>query len=246
MIPFDSALATGLVQSLSTLKSLSISVSENTFFYLSKSERSGIEAAKQTLINDTTNFVGIQRLLAITPALKDLQIHWYGTHQLQTLESKPELFFQHVSEAVELPPLESCVLRGVCVTGKALLKFVQRLSLRSLSMEDVRMMSGTFAPALDYCTRPDSPVEYIFLDDLFERKTLVFFDESSSKKFPLRSAKEEVGGQTLERVRAEVRRPITYKCPAIQVCGSPDFARWRRSREMHYGPPNGVQRLRNF
>jgi hypothetical protein len=67
-----------------------------------------------------------------------------------------------------------------------LLHFLEAVHPATLTLTNVRLVSGTYASIFQYLTGPDSPVTYYHLDGIREGNALAHFDVPGSSKFRYR------------------------------------------------------------
>ena len=206
-----------LMTSLQGLRKLSISLSER---FAEDVEGGGDSEENRALVTADENFVGLRDLLQLTPELEELNLHWYSTNQwrFQPLFVLGDKQFQMIASSVQLPCLKTLSLRGVAVSDDSLLRFLERCSIKDLSLDSVNFTSGLFDPILRYCTSKEAGMERLYFDDIYDRR-MVFFTGVGKSKFP--NSQPTNGGQTLERRGADVRKPIEFHFANGRSLGSP-------------------------
>jgi hypothetical protein len=186
-----------LSKSLGKLKSLSLSVSL-PLPELPESE--SLESAKRH-----SNAIG--RLLKLYPQLKKLELLWFtslprvGLSKHNEAQIEERDFFTHVVELGSFSQLRSCKLEGMYTDETTLLAFFQKATqLASISMEHfVLHPSGKFRPAFNFITSHLEHLEYLHLEDLYERRQICF-DGPGRPNGP--SALTRVGDENRQRRRA--------------------------------------------
>ncbi|KAK3669338.1 hypothetical protein LTR78_010800 [Recurvomyces mirabilis] len=242
MIPTDG------MPSLSTLKSLSISLSDRLIEESHReAERTGdsadeidwevddkggrphSELAKEAA--DESNYSGLIHLLISCPALEDLDLHQYSLKTRVPVSLHKERYLQRIAEQAPLSKLKSLTLRGFTARADDLLVLVRRPALRVLKLERLLLVagSGNFQPIFKYCTGANSCYDELHFEDLYEGHVLVLFASIAS------------GGlenATLRRSGVqEVRRPIVYQAREEEIVGSPGVYEHQAKVRRIYGPP---------
>jgi hypothetical protein len=247
----------GLITSLASLKSLSVSFSDR-IIYISNidAERSydpaeyiDEDASKESRdfldmeveAADEINFIGLAKLLRISHQLEVLEVHqyclrsgWRGGVDLHL-----DWFLQRAAELERLPNLKRLELRGLLVREQDLLTFIQRTGVKNLTMYDVFMFSGTFRSVFDYCASDAGDMEQLYFNRLVEGELhkSVFFDGQGSPQYP----PDGPGPSTdsLDRKGLEVKQQIIYRATTggARLVSSPTTAEWMRERWREYGPP---------
>lgn len=184
---------------LGYLSSLSISLSEQIIDLTPQEAQSSGDSADEIGWSDDEewdieeilargheqdNFTGLSKLIQGCQYLKVLEIHHYRVNSL-SLDSHHHRIFQSVAEMGSLPPLEGCTLRGVFLREVDLLAFVKQLSmsLRRLSLQTVRMASGTFRSIFDYLASDVPSLESLYFDELLIGRDLVHFTDAGEPRF---------------------------------------------------------------
>lgn len=232
---YDSLLA----PAMSGIKSLSLSLSNR---HLVDSGEQSDDEEIEVISSIKSDSSALLDFLALMPQLEDLNLHWFTTYQPRTREEV--LFnsgrFHGRSEHVRLTVLTKCSLRGIFLSERGLLAFLQRVPVTRLMLEEIHMVEGSFTPVFEYCTSEEAKMEYLWLNYLWQDRCLYFHD-STQVKFP-HSAGWDIGPQTLERRGNEVRRPIRYGYPTGRTKGSSspevrEVHRLQKLRRLEYGPP---------
>jgi hypothetical protein len=216
-----------LSKSLERLKSLSLSVS---LPLLEPPDSESLESAKRH-----SNSVG--RLLKLCPQLEKLELHWFtivpriGLHKYNEAQIEERGFFTHVVELGSFSQLRSCKLEGIHTDETTLLAFFQKATqLASISMEHfVLPPSGKFRPTFDFITSHLEHLEYLHLEDLYERRRICF-DGPGRPNGP--SALTRVGDENRQR-----RRAIGYRKMRGIPSGEIEETRRHERLQLHYGPP---------
>lgn len=239
-----------LSKTFAALKSLSISVSQRIIEITPQDKQSTGDPGDEidwsddendrdmnevtTEAHDEQNFTGLASLLRVSNQLESLQIHQYIVNIIH-IDIPNEKLFQRIAELDRLPNLEHCSLRGVFVREKDLLSFLKRMDLRSFSMENVTMTSGTFNSIFNYCTSEASRMEFLYVDDLMIQHNLLYFDGAGEPKF--QTWNRSHGSNTLKREGAEIKQPILYHVTDDAPLGSPARQKWRLQQRQDFGPP---------
>ncbi|PSS24942.1 hypothetical protein M430DRAFT_63599 [Amorphotheca resinae ATCC 22711] len=232
----------GLAISLSSLKSLSISLSDKIIeelpppnFSQPPKEKDIREAKKKATAR--SNFVGLVKLLQLTRLLDSLEIHYYrldtAGHLLRPFSAHHERLLKQVAGSENLPKLKQCRLRGIYISDGDLLAFIQRTATRRLFIEKVDVSSGTFRSIFDYCTRETTGIEELYFDYLIEKGNLLYFpppDQVGHTQVPRRST------TSLQRVGAKVKQPIIYHYHQGRTEDTPRTRALQLQRRREYGP----------
>lgn len=131
--------------------------------------------------------------------------------------------------------LKECSLHRIYVSKSHLLRFSRAFHPATLTLTDVRLVSGTYASIIKYLTGPDSPVTYYHLDNIREGKALVHFDVLGSSKF--RYIGGNVGPSSLTRQTSHVKEAIRYRFASGRPLGSRKRMRWLKGKAREFGPP---------
>ncbi len=103
------------------------------------------------------------------------------------------------------------------------------------------MSPGTFRSLFDYCTSDAARLEKFYFRGLFEAANpgMLCFDVPGHSMYKPRFnvGAGPIDGDTLERTRAEVKRPINYHFVSGYEAPSAILLEWRRQLEREYGPP---------
>ncbi|CBF79112.1 predicted protein [Aspergillus nidulans FGSC A4] len=247
--------SSGLVASLASVKSLSVSFSDRIIN--GRRENLGITGGSADEVDrdapviddfrdnedveaeacDESTFIGLVRLVQLCSGLKELELHHYklGNHTV-FVDLHREQFLQRIVAMTTLTTLKRCALRGLTVREVDLLAFIKETApaIVELTLQNVSLVSGTFRAIFDHCTSEASCLTRLFFDDLFEQKLLYFVGEPGQSK--LRSFNYQCS-ETLDRTGPEVRRPISYFIPLGRPKGSPALWQWRMRRRREFGPP---------
>lgn len=244
----------GLVDALSSLRSLSMSLSDKIVELTATdigdtgdpSDSVDWEAAEETRpveevqdeVDRQSNYKGLTILLQQCPRLESLTLHHF---KLDTQPMMPEinfhryLYMEHIAEKAHLPRLKALTLRGILINAKALLSFVKQApALSTISLQHVGLRQATFRDFFDYCTSDRTQLERLYFDDLHDAG-LVLFEEPGGPEPTLGNIP---CGNTLDRSGAEVRKPIRYRYPQADylLIGNPFLATWRSDIRKEYGP----------
>jgi hypothetical protein len=179
---------------------------------------------------------GIMQLSHIMPELESLKIHWYNLGDSMSTSLVPSATRQESTVSSASICLKECSLHGIYVSESHLLQFLEAVHPATLTLTDVRLVSGTYAPIFEYLTSPDSPFTYYHLDDLRERRALVHFDRPGSLKFRYIPS-VNVGPSLLTQQTSHVKEEIRYRFASGRALGSGELNRWRRSKTEEFGRP---------
>ena len=233
-----------LTMSLSSLKALSISISDRlvdvpppTF---SESDENITRDAKEKLMSPS-NFTGLVQMLSLD-SLENVEIHYFRLDSARSFVGLPydhhELLLKQVARSKKLPKLKQCSLRGLYIDEKDLLAFLQRTTPRRLLMENITLSSGTFGSVFDYCTCETTDVEAMCLDDLFEKHQKLYFpiqvgNGELPRHPPIRGSPVTT---SLHRMGAEVKQGIIYRYHEGRTLDTPRTRNLIRQRYKDYGP----------
>lgn len=181
----------------------------------------------------------IMQVLRIMPALESLKLHWYnlGDNASTSLAASSATPWESNISSVPTTGLKECSLHGIYVSESHLLQFLDVVHPTSLTLTDIRLMSGTYDPIFKYLTDLDTPVTYIHLDDIRVGINLVHFEIPGNPKFPYLYG--GVGPSVLTRQASHNAKeePIRYRIARRRPLGSPQRYRWRRCKALEFGPP---------
>jgi hypothetical protein len=181
---------------------------------------------------------GFMRVLHIMPKLESLDLHWCSLKNTASTPPVPSASRQENSTSPASPHLKECSLRGICVSESDLLHFLEAAHPATVTLTDVRLVSGTYASIFKYLTDPDSPVTCYYLDDIREGTVnLAHFEVPGNPKF--RYLRSDVGPSSLTRQGGHVKEAIRYRLPPRRPLGSGERWRWLRSKAQEFGPPDG-------
>jgi hypothetical protein len=193
---------------------------------------------------DEHKFMGLAKLLQLSSQLEDLELHKCALRE-KTLTLRERLF-QHIAEIHMPPKLKRLELRGLVVEEQDLLVFIQRTSIRELSMYNTTLSSGTFRSIFDYCTGNGFGMERLYVKDIFEQGLRVYFQ---GPKYDLAESGLSFDpysfGTPLERRGANVQLRISYESGPTRIedtdhsdarLRTDAFLRWRRALKIEYGP----------
>jgi hypothetical protein len=179
---------------------------------------------------------GIMQVSRIMPELESLELHWYNLGDSMSTSPVPSATRQESSTSSASACLKECSLHGIYLSESHLLQFLEAVHPATLTLTDVRLVSGTYASIFKYLTGPDSPVTYYDLDDIREGNALVHFDVPGSSKFRYRGG--NVGPSSLTRQTSHVKEAIRYRFASGRPLGSGERMRWLKSKARDFGPPN--------
>jgi hypothetical protein len=239
----------GLAISLSSLKSLSISLSDRIIedlpppdFSQPPKEKYIREARRKAMAK--SNFVGLVKFLQLAHLLDSLEIHYYQLNTAHLFLRDPyahdERLLKQVAKSEKLPKLKQCRLRGIYISDRDLLAFIQRTATRRLFMEKVTMSSGTFRSIFDYCTGEAAGIEELYFDDLLEKHNMLYFrspNQVGHAQVPLHQSTSSMQSTTsLQRVGAKVKQPIIYHYHQGIPADTPQTRDLQLQRRREYGP----------
>ncbi|KAK1764284.1 hypothetical protein QBC33DRAFT_613234 [Phialemonium atrogriseum] len=161
-------------------------------------------------------------LHAPRPAQESWQAHRILQEILHVLPTMPKL------ESLDLhcyPHFRECSLRGIHTSESDLVHFLSAIRPATVTLTDVRLISGTYGPVFQYLTSRDSPVTSYHLDDVL-----------GTSKF--RYSGVIMGPSTLSREGGHVKEVIPYCFSSRRVMGSGERNRWRRSKAQEFGGPD--------
>lgn len=176
----------GLVPTLGSVRSLSISVCDRMLDLAREEQASGDSADEidddfstdsdedlqlediMHKAHDPSNFTGLAGLIGACRNLRSLSIHQFGLDDRYIYRKC--IFECGVASLDRLPPTEKCTLSGVYLYERDLLAFLEKssASLRALSMQAVTMVHGSaFRACFEYLASGQVPnLEYLYLDGL--------------------------------------------------------------------------------
>lgn len=178
---------------------------------------------------------GIMQVSRIMPALERLELHWYNLGDSMSTSPVPSATRPESSTSSAFTCLKECSLHGIYVSESHLLQFLQAVQPATLTLTNVRLVSGTYASIFKYMAGPDSPVTYYHLDDIREGNALVHFDVPGSSKFRYRGG--NVGPNSLTRQTSHMKEAIHYQFASGRPLGSGERMRWLKSKAREFGPP---------
>lgn len=220
-----------LSRPLANLKCLSLSLSH----HIDESPRSSTLRSFsriQRYHND------IRRFLELCPYLETLELHWYNLqYPSDENDAQERLFFTEIVKLDSLSKLRHCRLYGLHTDETTLTVFCkQATQLCSLSMNEIHLREGKFAPVFKYVTNHLPHLDYIHLSDLYEDEVrLICFAAPGKLDIPTTSRSN--GPRTITRTGAACQRPIRYRFISGRIGGSAIAWRWRNNRSLLYGPP---------
>ena len=182
-------------------------------------------------------FEDILQMLQSMPELQCLDLHWYNIGNKASISAAPPSARQKSGTSPISTRLKECSLRGIYTTESALLQFLQAVHPTMLTLTDVRLISGTYAPIFEHLTGPYGSVMCYHLDDLHEGNALVHFDVPGSSKFRYRGG--NVGPSSLTRQTDDARQTIRYRFAPGRALGSGERMRWLKSKAREFGSVTG-------
>lgn len=246
--------APGLRESLSSVRALSISLSNRVFKTdgFGDEDRRGVDLDEghrhqdMLIAQDESNFTGLASLLQLLPQLKSIDWHYFKLRgELQHLvphglEWGPERLLQHVVKLDTLPALTHCSLRGVCARETDLLAFIKRTGVTKVRLINVHLVSGTFRSIFDHCTSAAAPVTELFFDSLTEplpRALRVWFPVFffGRVESPLGYGEEGYNCRSLAQSGEDIKKHIRYQRRTIPYDPSPASLERLSRRSREYG-----------
>ncbi|KAK8134606.1 hypothetical protein PG984_006618 [Apiospora sp. TS-2023a] len=244
-----------LSQTLGSVRSLSISVSDRILDLAREEQESGDSAdeisnystdsdedleleAVMLKAHDPNNFTGLADLITACSNLQSLSIHQYGLNN--RCFYRKCIFQCSIARFPTLPPIEQCTLSGVYLHENDLLAFLGKCSasLREFSMRTVTMMYGSaFRACFEYLASGQVPnLEYLYLDGLSSMGSPIYFADVGEPRF---SVVDSHGGNALERNgREDARRPIVYSSPSpIFAPVTAERKKWLQEQRREYDVP---------
>lgn len=181
----------------------------------------------------------ILHVLPTMPKLESLDLHWYTLRESNVSGPlvPPAMTLQERSTVSALPRLRECSLRGIHTSETDLVHFLSAIRPATVTLTNVRLISGTYGPVFQYLTSEDSPVTSYHLDDVYEGTKLVHFEVPGTSKF--RYSGVIMGPSTLSREGGHVKEAIPYRFSSRRVMGSVERNRWRRIKAQEFGGPDG-------
>ncbi|EPE10137.1 f-box domain protein [Ophiostoma piceae UAMH 11346] len=194
------------------------------------------------------NFRALLMLLSKnTLNLETLDLSWYSIQHepLSPKVSAMPVIIQADKEASDkfatircMPKLKTFELRGLYLTEKYFLAFLETFRPEHLTLQAFRLLVGDYNSFFSFLTRSDSPVVSYSLDDLFVRGEIVHYcGVPGEPKFPCGVS---LGPSTLNRHydprnNNSVREPIKYE----YALGKSDEHQSQYNKEMYakFGPP---------
>lgn len=202
----------GLTESLSSLRSLSIGLS-NRFFKFDEDEYGhAINYHDETDISmaqDEKNFTGLASLFKILKNLNSFELYYFTLGGELPDTDWP---LQHLVALNSLPNLTRCKLRGIYATETDLLAFIKRTRVSHLYLEEVKLSSGSFRSIFDYCTSAESPISKLDFNVLYEKDRepspkVVFLDTEATM---LEYGAQGLRSDFLIRNGDDINQPISY------------------------------------
>ncbi|GAB1206203.1 hypothetical protein APSETT445_004885 [Aspergillus pseudonomiae] len=185
------------------------------------------------------NAQAITCLLNMCPKLESLHLHWYNLDLVNLTQAQIEEqhFFNRIADTCPIARLKQCTLQGIHTSEEKLHYFLRRRHLCSLTMEQIRLDSGTFQPIFEYLSLNTRRLRYLHFDDFWEDK-LLYFDGPGQPHFPSTSGPNLPNSIT--RTGRETRRRVRY-CFSVGVSlPSADCRQWMEKHWRLYGPPRAV------
>ncbi|RAH78955.1 hypothetical protein BO86DRAFT_402298 [Aspergillus japonicus CBS 114.51] len=110
--------------------------------------------------------------LKSAPALRELDLTFRRTAYGEELFHYYDRIVDSIARETQLPLLERCALSGFAVKRQSLLLFLQKYSgLRSLTLHECHLTTGSWAPIFAHLERSMPSLENLSLENLFGRHT---------------------------------------------------------------------------
>lgn len=232
----------GLATSFASLKSLSISLSDRiienlpAFDFSQPVKEKDIREA-ESKATAKSNFVGVATFLELACSLDSLEIHFYWLNTAHFYLRNPytpnEHLLKQAAKSKNLPKLKQCKLRGIYISDKDLLAFIQHTATRRLFLQNVAITSGKFRPVFDYCTGKATGLEELHFDYLLEKHHVLYFPTPSQVGQITGSGKSTT---SLQRVGDEVKHPIIYHYHQGRSQDTPRTRALQLQQRKEYGP----------
>ncbi|KFY85318.1 hypothetical protein V500_08507 [Pseudogymnoascus sp. VKM F-4518 (FW-2643)] len=249
----------GLTESLSSMRSLSISLSSRVSKFDEDEDRHVITDNGTTrrsriyhhdnedvsIAQDERNFTGLASFFQLLKNLESFELHYFRRRgELQGLPSpmdwRHDRLLQRLVTLNSLPNLTRSTLRGIYATESDLLAFIKRTRVSELSLENVILSSGTFRSIFDYCTSAATSITKLNFDVLYEMgsqpRPMVMFLGPRRSRFGY----DEVGlgSESLERGGDDINQPISYHTPILPPIRSPVMSSFVAFQRVEYGNIN--------
>lgn len=198
-----------------------------------KTPRSISNKEDEAVEPDDSRPIGLSQLLQMVPALEDLDLHYFTRPGPEEEEDNPHSgqLLKHTLLSTSLPTLKSCRIRGLHSAPDDLTSFLQRTKPSRISLQNIYTLEETWRPVLDHLTSPETGIEHIHLEDLFEWDGYLLFDRSGKPNcYP-----DAPIWSPLVRDNDAVRLRIDYRATEDRVRSSESHYKWTRWREKEYG-----------
>lgn len=246
----------GLTESLSSMRSLSISLSNRVSKFdededghaitdngtTRQSRRNHHDKEDVSIAQHERNFTGLASLFQLLNNLESFELHYFRLRgEIQGLPSPMdwchERLLQRLVTLNSLPNLTRSTIRGIYATESDLLAFIKRTRVSELSLENVTLSSGTFRSIFDYCTSASTSITKFNFDILYEMGShpwpmVLFLGPGRSR---LGYDAVGLGSESLERGGDDINQPISYHTPIQPSMGSIVMAKYNAFRRMEYG-----------
>lgn len=181
----------------------------------------------------------IMEVFRIMPNLESFKFHWYhlGDHASTSPATSSATPWETNVSSAPMTGLKECSLHGVHMSESHLLQLLEAVHPTSLTLTNIRLMSGTYHSIFKYLADPDTPVTHTYLDDIRVGSDLVHFEIPGNSKF--RYLRDDPGPSTLTRQgRHNVKgEPIRYRLAHGRALGSGQRYSWVRAKAQEFGPP---------
>lgn len=176
---------------------------------------------------DERDHRGLAQLLSLCPLLEELHLHIY--HLRDNLSEK-NAAAERILDAVQLPHLYKCTLRGLIMREHTLLDFLHASpNLLTLELRNIELKANSWRRVFDYCGSGESKLEELTLE------RLVGYD-GSLLLHQLNHSQVCMMGESLKLEGEQLRDGIGYEsfwdCEKAWV---PD-----NGEKREYGPPSEV------
>ncbi|KAF2167030.1 hypothetical protein M409DRAFT_54245 [Zasmidium cellare ATCC 36951] len=248
--------AVGFGPSFTTLKSLSISISDpiadESEYHARKSgdpaQKVPFELIKQkrdretlrALILDEGNVSGLCEMLSVCHHLEELELSAYALERSDSeLEDLQETMRRRymdnlANHMMPLVQLRKLRIGGLSASQEDLLAFLRNhsSSLRGLELSSISIDRGSFAPVM-LCIR-DMNLESIQLEDLWENGDLVLLNDEMESEYT-KIGGDYLGQNVINITGADTSNKIAYSPYRGPAVGSPKVRRWQQRKKMDFG-----------
>lgn len=189
--------------------------------------------------DDEDNFTGLSNLLALSPNLETLDLHFYNLDSPPVETHNPKLFTR-ILETTTFSTLTALRLRGFHLHSQDLLRSITRSPLRKLRLENLHLITGTWRSLFAFIAEGPQGYDWILVDDLFEGSRLLYFSSEGDGKPKFPSLCGTKGTNGVLRRGEDAKRRVEFHFAAERPFGSPQVYHWHVRRQIEYGPPDGL------